>query len=147
MDFLPVEHTTAAGVTRDSLMTGLNEKPAPFVFLPLYQGYRASMIINAKVSGDPLAFGKTVERTIHELNGDLVVFEVTSLELREQFASFGQRIAGTFAGEVGCWSCERRSRRGMAAGKSPGTQDSMAPNPERIMQRGVEARACVCYST
>ena len=59
------------------------------------------MIINARVAGDPLAFGKTVEKTIHELNADLVVFDVTTLELREQFASFGQRVAGTFVGAFG----------------------------------------------
>jgi len=80
---------------------GLNEKPTPFVYLPLYQVYRPSMIINARVSGDPLAFGKTVEKTIHELNADLVLFDVTTLELREQFASFGQRVAATFVGAFG----------------------------------------------
>jgi len=51
--------------------------------------------------GDPLAAGKTVEKTIHELNADLVVFDITTLELREQIASFGQRVAGTFVGAFG----------------------------------------------
>jgi putative ABC transport system permease protein len=59
------------------------------------------MIVNARVTGDPLAFGKTVEKTLHELNADLVVFDVTTLESREQFASFGQRVAGTFVGAFG----------------------------------------------
>ena len=45
--------------------------------------------------------GKTVENAIHELNPDLVVFDVTTLELREQIASFGQRVAGTFVGAFG----------------------------------------------
>jgi ABC-type antimicrobial peptide transport system permease subunit len=52
-------------------------------------------------AGDPLTFRKTVEKTVHELNADLVVFDVTTLELREQFASFGQRVAGTFVGAFG----------------------------------------------
>jgi predicted permease len=98
---LPKEWFTVVGVARDSKMTGLNEKPTPFVYLPLYQVYRATMIINARVTGDPLTFGKTVEKTIHELNADLVVFEVTTLELSEQIASFPQRIAGTFVGAFG----------------------------------------------
>jgi hypothetical protein len=50
---------------------------------------------------DPLAFGKTVQTTIHELNADLVVFEVTTLESSEQIASFPQRVAGTFVGAFG----------------------------------------------
>jgi predicted permease len=95
------EWFTVVGVARNSKVNGLNEKPTPFLYLPLYQVYRATMIVNARTTGDPLAFGKTVEKTIHELNADLVVFDVTSLELREQFASFGQRVAGTFVGAFG----------------------------------------------
>jgi ABC-type antimicrobial peptide transport system permease subunit len=59
------------------------------------------MTIIARTTGDPLAFGKTVENTVHDLNADLVVFDVTTLELREQLASFPQRIAGTFVGAFG----------------------------------------------
>src|SRR3984893_15671065 len=89
------------GVARDSKVNGLNEKPMPFVYLPLYQIYQATMIINARVAGDPLTFAQAVEKTAHELNADLVVFDVTTLELREQFSSFGQRVAGTFVGAFG----------------------------------------------
>ena len=98
---LPKEWFTVVGVARDSKVTGLNEKPTPFLYLPLYQVYHATMIINARVTGDPLTFRETVEKTVHELNADLVVFDVTTLELREQFASFGQRVAGTFVGSFG----------------------------------------------
>jgi putative ABC transport system permease protein len=98
---LPKEWLTVVGVARDIKVTGLNEKPAPFVYLPLYQFYRGTMVINARVTGDPLAFGKTVENTVHELNANLVVFDVTTLEERGQFASFGQRVAGTFVGAFG----------------------------------------------
>ena len=95
------EWFTVVGVARDSKMTSLSEKPAPFLYLPFYQVYRGTMIVTARVSGDPLTFGKTVEKTIHELNSDLVVFDVTSLELSEHVASFPQHIAGTFVGAFG----------------------------------------------
>jgi predicted permease len=95
------EWFTVIGVARDSKVNGLNEKPTPFVYLPLYQVYRADMIINVRTTGDPLAFDKAVENAIHELNGDLVVFDVTTLESREQLSSFPQRIAGTFVGAFG----------------------------------------------
>jgi predicted permease len=95
------EWFTVVGVARDSKVNGLNEKPTPFVYLPQYQVYKSTMIVIARTTGDPLAFSKTVEKTIHELNPDLVVFDVTTLELREQFASFGQRVAGTFVGAFG----------------------------------------------
>jgi predicted permease len=95
------EWFTVVGVARDCKVTGLNEKPTPFLYLPLYQVYRATMIINARVAEGPLTFRKTVEKRVHELSADLVVFDVTTLELREQFASFGQRVAGTFVGAFG----------------------------------------------
>src|ERR1700719_5058565 len=95
------EWFTVVGVARDRQENGLNQKPAPFLYLPQYQVYRATMMVLARTNGDPLAAGKTVEKTIHELNADLVVFDITSLELREQIASFGQRVAGTFVGAFG----------------------------------------------
>jgi predicted permease len=95
------EWFTVTGVARDSKITSLSGNPAPFLYLPFYQVYRGAMIVTARVNGDPLAFGKTVERTIHELNSDLVVYDVTSLELSERVASFPQHIAGTFVGAFG----------------------------------------------
>jgi len=95
------EWFTVVGVAHDCKMTGLNQKPEPFVFLPLSQVYQSTMIVNARVGGDPLAYGKTVEKTIHELNADLAAFDVTSLELSEQITSFPQRVAGTFVGAFG----------------------------------------------
>jgi predicted permease len=89
------------GVARDSKVGTLTEKPTPFLYLPLSQVYHSSMIVHARVNGDPLAIGKTVERTIHELNGDLVLFDVTSLDLSEQINTFPQHLAGTFVGAFG----------------------------------------------
>src|SRR4029077_10654839 len=98
---LPKEWLTVVGVARDSKVNWLNEKPTPFVYLPLYQVYRSEMIVTARVAGEPLIFGKIVEKTIRDLNADLVAFDVTTLEMRDQFASFGQRVAGTFVGAFG----------------------------------------------
>jgi predicted permease len=101
------EWFTVVGVARDSKVNGLNEKPTPFLYLPEYQVYRSdhpggsTMIILARTTGDPLALAKTVRNTIHDLNADLVVFDVTTLELREQLASISQRVAGTFVGAFG----------------------------------------------
>lgn len=95
------EWFTVVGVARDSSVTFLNEKPTPFVYLPLYQVYSAAMTITARVAGDPLIFSKAVEQKVHELNPELVVFDVTTLELRSQFATFPVRVAGTFVGAFG----------------------------------------------
>ena len=89
------------GVAHDTKTGTLTEKPTPFVYLPLYQVYSPAMIIHARVAGDPVAFGKTVEHAIYQLNPDLVVYDVTSLDLNEQINTFPQHIAGTFVGAFG----------------------------------------------
>jgi ABC-type antimicrobial peptide transport system permease subunit len=43
----------------------------------------------------------TVDERIHELNAGLLVYDVTTVESRTQFASFPQRVAGTFVGSFG----------------------------------------------
>src|SRR6516165_7381745 len=98
---LPKEWLTVIGVAHNNKISWLNEKPTAFVYLPLYQYYEPTMIINARVVGEPLTFSKTIENTVHELNSDVVVFDVTTLELRNEFASFGQRVAGAFVGAFG----------------------------------------------
>ena len=95
------ETVTVVGVARDSKVNNLNEKPIPFLYLPDYQIYRSTMTVMARTTGDPLAVGKSVDKTIHELNADLSVFDMTTLEIREQIASFPQRVAGTFVGAFG----------------------------------------------
>ncbi len=95
------EWFTVVGVAQDTKVTNLNEKPTPFLYLPLYQVYRPGMIIHARVDGDPLAFGKTIENAAHELNPEVGIFDVTTLDLRTQFSTFGQRVAGTFVGAFG----------------------------------------------
>jgi predicted permease len=101
------EWFTVVGVARDSKVNGLNEKPTPFLYLPHYQvslldqAGGSTMNVIARTTGDPLAMGKMVEQTIHELSADLVVFNVTTLESSQQISSFPQRIAGTFVGAFG----------------------------------------------
>jgi putative ABC transport system permease protein len=95
------ESFTVVGIARNAKYNQLNEAPLPFVYLPLYQVYRAGMTINARVSGDPLAFAKAVDQAIHELDADVVVFDVTTLDVRRQLSTIAVRIGGTFVGAFG----------------------------------------------
>ena len=95
------EWFTVVGVARDCKEIALNENPLPFLYLPVSQIYRPGMIINARAAGDPLALARSVENAAHELNPDLALFDETTVEVRDQFSSFGQRVAGTFVGAFG----------------------------------------------
>jgi predicted permease len=95
------EWFTVVGVAQDTKADGLKYNAKPFLYLPLYQVYQATMVINARVLGNPLASAEAIERAIHKLNADLVVFDVADLEVRWQLASLQQRIAGIFVGAFG----------------------------------------------
>jgi len=92
---------TVVGVARNGKYRRLVYAPEPVIFLPLFQVYRGLVIIHTRVSGDPTAYALVVERTVHELNADLPVFDVTTLKSSMRLGSIFERIAGTFAGAFG----------------------------------------------
>jgi len=92
---------TVVGVARDAREIGLNETPVPFLYLPVSQVYRPEMIVNVRTTGDPLASAKAVENAVHGINPGVLVFDETTVESRDQFSSFAQRVAGTFVGAFG----------------------------------------------
>jgi predicted permease len=93
--------STIVGVAANSDYDELNEKARPFLYLPLFQDYTTHPIIHVRVAGDPLAFAPVLEKTVHELDADLPLFDVDSLLARVQVASTNARIAGTFVGAFG----------------------------------------------
>ncbi len=93
--------STVVGVARTCDYDRLDEKPQPFLYLPLLQDYTSHPIVLARVAGDPLSFAPALEKAIHELNADLPVFDQDSLAVRVEIASTLQRLAGTFVGAFG----------------------------------------------
>jgi predicted permease len=89
------------GVAHNGKYRRLVYAPEPVLFLPLWRVYQNQVIIHARVSGDPVAYAPAVERTVHELNPDLPVFDVTTLRSSMQLGSIFERLAGTFAGAFG----------------------------------------------
>lgn len=92
---------TVIGIARTSEYYSLNEKPQPFIYLPLYQFYESDVILHVRTAGAPLASASAVTDAIHELNPDLPVNDVATLEARTKTATFVQRMAGTFVGMFG----------------------------------------------
>jgi predicted permease len=92
---------TVVGVARNSNYQRLNETPQPIIYLPLLQDFYHDAVIHARVSGDPAAFALAVEKTVHELNADVPVFNVMPFKTVVELASTVERIAGTFVGAFG----------------------------------------------
>lgn len=95
------EWFSVVGVARDGRYRRLVYGPSPAVFLPLYQDYRDPVILHARVSGNPQASASAIEGTVHELNADLPLFNVTTLRASMQLGSIFERIALAFAGSFG----------------------------------------------
>jgi predicted permease len=89
------------GVTRNTNVANLKADPAPVLYFPLYQLYRPAMTVHLRVAGNPVALAAAVEKTVHELNADLPLYDVTTLKTTIQLASIGTRIAGTLVGAFG----------------------------------------------
>jgi putative ABC transport system permease protein len=92
---------TVIGIVRTTEYYDLNEKPHPFIYLPLYQFYTSDVILHVRTTNAPLASASAVTDTIHQLNADLPVYDISTLEERTKTASFVQHMAGTFVGAFG----------------------------------------------
>ncbi len=89
------------GVAQNAKYDRLDEVTVPIIYLPILQDYSPYGIIHARVSGEPLAFAKPIEKAVRELNAGLPVFDESTLERQVEIGSMGQRIAGTFVGLFG----------------------------------------------
>ncbi len=92
---------TVVGVARNGKYRRLVYPPEPVFFLPLFQSYVREVIIHARVGGEPRAYASAVEKAVHELNPELPVFNVTTLQSSMQLGSIFERLASTFAGVFG----------------------------------------------
>lgn len=92
---------TVIGVARTTEYYDLGEKPQTFLYLPLYQLYSSEAILHVRTAGAPLASAAAVTDAIHHLNGDLPVYDVSTLEAQTRTSSFVQHMAGTFVGASG----------------------------------------------
>ena len=89
------------GVVANGKYRRLIYDPTPLILMPLTQRYQSEVILHVRAKGEPLAMATAVERTIHSLNGDLPLYNVTTLKENMQMGSVFERIAVTFAGSFG----------------------------------------------
>ena len=89
------------GIARNSDYIELRERPQPFIYFSLFQVYYPGMTIHARVAGDPLMFASPVEAAVHQLNADLPVYDVSTLQTRVLLNTTNNRLAGTFVGIFG----------------------------------------------
>ena len=81
------------GVARNAKYRQFNEEPAPLMYLSLEQNYDASMTLVLRTAGDPGAAWPGLQRAMQEMDANLAVFQVKTLENSVSTSFFPQRIA------------------------------------------------------
>lgn len=89
------------GVSQNIDSDHLGQEPTPFLYLPLFQHYAPLGIIHARVTGDPLAYVGAVQSAVHELNADVPLFNLMTLDSRIALDSTTSRIGGVIVGAFG----------------------------------------------
>ncbi len=89
------------GVVANGKYRRLIYDPTPLILTPLAQRYQTEVILQVRTRGEPLAMAPAVEQAIHRLNGDIPLYNVTTLKENMQLGSVFERVAVTFAGSFG----------------------------------------------
>jgi putative ABC transport system permease protein len=77
------------GVARDGKYVMLAEQPRPYFYLPLAQRYSSPVTIMVRTAGDPAALAGPLQRVLAEMDPDLPVFNVRTMEHHIQESVFG----------------------------------------------------------
>lgn len=92
---------TVVGVAANGKYRRLENDDAPLVLMPLAQRNESLVTLQVRVVGDPAAFAPVLDETIHQLNPNLPVFNLTTLKSNMQIGNVFERIVVIFAGAFG----------------------------------------------
>ncbi len=100
---MQVEETSAMviGVVPTAHYFDLNERPQPFLYLPLYQFYSVGVTLHVRTAGDPATYAAVIAESLHKLNANLPVSDIILMSAWIGTSSFVQRMAGAFVGAFG----------------------------------------------
>jgi predicted permease len=83
------EWTTVVGVAGDGKYLMLGEAPRSFFYLPLAQAYRSPITLLVRTAADPAPFAKPLQELVRELDADLPVYNVRTMERHLRDSVFG----------------------------------------------------------
>jgi predicted permease len=92
---------TIIGVARDFKYKQLDERPSPYLFLPVYQDHRPDMTFLVRTSGPPTTLRSSVQETLRSIDPSLPVFAIRTLEASTGAALIAQRTGSMLLGLFG----------------------------------------------
>ncbi|HEX7049885.1 MAG TPA: ABC transporter permease [Longimicrobiales bacterium] len=89
------------GVVRDAPVRSRAEPQRAQFFIPHAQDYRGNMMLHVRTAGDPAALAPAVRGAVRELDADLALLNVTTLEQAVGGSLLPQRAAAALLGGFG----------------------------------------------
>jgi predicted permease len=89
---------TVVGVVRNTKHTFMSERPEPMIYMSYFQGADNESIFQVRTVGNPADLGLAVERAIHEIDGQLPVFDVRTMRETTKMANLFVVMQSTLAG-------------------------------------------------
>jgi predicted permease len=97
----PIE---VVGVLGEGRFRAITDRSRPLLFLPLAQNYRGQVTVTVRTEGPPLQLRSAVERIVHQLDPDLPLSGVRTMEqqiARSPLGLLPLRMGATIAGAQG----------------------------------------------
>jgi predicted permease len=92
---------TVVGVARDGKYSRLSEEPRNYVYLPALQNYRPDLLLHVKTDADPALVLPAVRAAVRELDPNLPLFDVRTIEEHMRISTFIARMAASMLGLFG----------------------------------------------
>lgn len=89
------------GVAKDSKYGALREAPQPFAYLPLSQNHESGMSLHVRTNVSPTSVIKSVQSTIRQIEPNLPIVDVRTMNAQIGTALFPARLAATLLGVFG----------------------------------------------
>jgi predicted permease len=92
---------TVVGIAANGKYRRLVYDPSPLILVPLWQQPRNQVIIHLRVAGDALSRITAVQQAVADLNPDLPLYNITTLQASMKLGNVFERIVVDFAGSFG----------------------------------------------
>ena len=98
------EWVEVVGLVADGKYLMLGEEPRPYFYLPLAQRYQSPITLMVRTGADPSALATPLTRVLHEMDPDLPVFNLRTMQAHVRDSVFGLmplRMGAVMAGVQG----------------------------------------------
>jgi predicted permease len=96
--------TEVVGIVRDGKYLMLGEEPRPYFYVPLSQRYRSPVTLMVRTASDPAAQVAPLQRLLRNMDRDLPVYNVRTMDAHVRDSVFGlmpMRMGAAIAGSQG----------------------------------------------